>query len=119
MRKTIICDIDGTIIKHSGGQFTQYGGDIELLPGVKEKFSEWGSKGHSIVLISGRRESDRELTEKQLSSLGIFYDILILGVSGGERILINDLKPNIPHNTASSYNVVRNEGLKNINLNEW
>ena len=119
MRKTILCDIDGTIIKHTGGQFTQYDKNVELLPGVKEKFAEWGSKGYSIILMSARRESDRELTQRQLSFLGIFYDALILGVGGGERVLINDLKPGVDHDTASSYNLIRNNGLKDINLKDW
>lgn len=119
MRKTIICDIDGTIFKHSGGQFTQFSKNIELLPGVEEKFALWGTKGYSIILISARRESDRDITKKQLSDFGIFYDKLVLGVGGGERVLINDLKPGIEHNTASAFNVERNEGLTNINLEDW
>ena len=33
----------------------------------------------------------RITTERHLSELGIFYDQLIMGVGGGQRILINDL----------------------------
>lgn len=119
MRKTIICDLDGTVFRHHGGQFTQYEKDVEILPGVKEKFSEWGSKGYSIILMSARRESDRDLTISQLSKFEIFYDKLILGVGGGERVLINDLKPSVKYNTATAYNVERNEGLENVTLEEW
>ena len=65
--KTIICDIDGTIFKYSpNGHDAIANEDPELLPGAKEKFTAWEMAGHRIVLITGRRESVRELTEATL-----------------------------------------------------
>ena len=59
----------------------------------------------------------RAVTEKQLNEAGIIYDQLILGVGGGERHLINDMKPNGKTKTAFAYNLVRDtEGIKNLNL---
>ena len=46
--------------------------------------------------------------------MGIFYDILIMGVGGGTRVLINDLKPDREDLTALAYNIGRNKGLKNL-----
>ena len=89
--KTIICDIDGTLVKHElPWKNTSASQKLELLPGTVEKFSEWDSKGYNIILMTGRKESLRVNTEKQLSDIGIFYDKLIMGVGGGPRIIINE-----------------------------
>lgn len=115
--KTIICDIDGTLVKHvSLGTSSKVDFKMELLPGTIEKLQEWDVKGYNIILISGRRESMRKVTEKQLSEVGIVYDQLILGVGGGIRHLINDKKPNGIANTALSYNLVRNKGIGDLEL---
>lgn len=111
--KTIICDIDGTLLNHvAPGDLNNH---QELLPGVIQKFQEWDIKGYNIILITGRRESAREYTERQLDILGLFYDQLIMGVGGGERVLINDCKPNGTE-TAKAINLERNKGLDDINL---
>ena len=81
-----------------------------------EKINEWDLKGYNLILITGRRESQRRRTEKQLSSFGIFYDHLIMGVGGGDRVIINDKKPNKEGDTALAINLKRNEGLKNVKL---
>jgi len=117
--KTIFCDIDGTLIKHRGSLLLQLHNDPEILDGVHEKFDEWDRKCYNIILTTGRRESLREITEKQLSDLGIFYDHLLMGIGGGQRILINDLKAdsNSPENpTAIAINLVRNEGIGTVEI---
>lgn len=114
--KTIICDIDGTLVKHEiPSSNTQLNKKLELLPGTVEKLSEWDAKGYNIILITGRRESMREATEKQLSEIGIFYDQLVMGIGGGPRILINDNKPD-GKEVASAINIERNKGINDIIL---
>jgi hydroxymethylpyrimidine pyrophosphatase-like HAD family hydrolase len=114
--KTIICDIDGTLVKHNiPTKNTSPNNLLELLPGTVEKLSEWDAKGYNIILITGRRESMRAATEKQLAELGIFYDHLIMGVGGGPRIVINDNKPN-GQETAFAINLERNKGINDIIL---
>ena len=54
----------------------------------------------------------RSVTESHLKKIGIVYDILIMGLGGGARVLINDRKPNSTKNTAFAINLIRNEGLK-------
>ena len=61
-KKTIFCDIDGTLVKHHGSQTKQIIELSEILPGTIEKFNEWDSKGYNIILITGRRESQRKDT---------------------------------------------------------
>jgi hypothetical protein len=111
--KCIICDIDGCIFYHQGDITQQTKGIAQLLPGVVERFKEWDLKGYRILLITGRRESERADTERQLSYAGIFYDQLIMGVGGGARVLINDRKPDAS-TTAIAINLTRNEGLEGV-----
>lgn len=112
--KTIICDIDGTLVEHDLPiKVSKPDYKMKLLPGTLEKIMEWESKGYNIVLLTGRRESLRRVTEKQLSEVGILYDMLIMGVAGGDRYLINDCKSN-GHQTAYVICPGRNEGIASI-----
>ena len=48
-KPTYFCDIDGTIIKHLH-KFSDLGKfEVEILPGVINKFNEWDSKGYKIM----------------------------------------------------------------------
>jgi len=109
--KTIICDIDGCLLKHQGSLPEMIQKPPELCPNVKEQFDEWDKKAYKIILLTGRKESMRELTENQLRSFGLFWDMLIMGATRGERILINDIKPNCEFNTATAINLNRNQGF--------
>ncbi len=56
------------------------------------------------------------MTESHLRMLGLCWDQLIMGVTSGKRILIND-KLNINHpDRAISYNVITNGGFENLKL---
>lgn len=113
---TIFCDIDGTLVEHKGDICQQHLGKLNLLEGTLDKLKEWDRKGYKIILTTGRRESTRKFTEKQLSEAGIFYDTLIMGVGNGKRIIINDKKQNSLEDTADSINIERNKGIKDINI---
>jgi len=115
--KTIFCDIDGTLVKHFvPTKTTNPNLGLELLPCVLERLLEWDKKGYNIILVSGRRESSRSATEKQLSNLGIIYDQLILGIGGGKRYLINDKKDYSDEDYAVAINLDRNLGIGGINI---
>lgn len=109
--RTIICDIDGVILKHFGSINYQHLRQSVILEGARKKFKEWDIEGCHIILMTGRRESTRKATEKQLSESGIFYDELIMGVGGGVRVLINDKKPD-GDVTTQTFCLERNKGLK-------
>lgn len=114
---TIFCDIDGTLVKHHSPLVaTQPDFHMELLPGTLDALDEWDRKGYNIILTTGRRESMRKVTEKQLAEVGIIYDQLIMGIGGGKRYLINDKKPNGSKNYASAINLIRNKGIQNIKI---
>lgn len=111
--KTLLIDIDGVLLRHN---FTYSRSRVtpDILPGVLDKFDEWDRKGYNIILLTGRRESERVLTETQLQLLGIIYDKLIMGVGGGTRVLINDYKAGSDSPTAVAICLKRDEGLCNV-----
>jgi FMN phosphatase YigB (HAD superfamily) len=115
MSKTIICDVDGTLVKHMmKGHLGIMEIPHEVLPGVVEKFREWEAKGHKIILITGRRESVRERTESELCRLGIPFDMLLMGYADSGRILINDIGSS-GNMKCHAIPVVRDRGWKSIN----
>jgi NDP-sugar pyrophosphorylase family protein len=112
--KTIFCDIDGTILKHVH-RFSDINLDSQpVLNGVIKKFNEWDSQCHRIILCTARKESAREITEKQLKNIGIAWDQLIMGCTNGERLLINDKLSKKSKDRAVGINVITNEGFEDI-----
>lgn len=117
--KTIICDLDGTLIKHAHRFSDIIDSQPELLPGVIDKINQWDSQGHTIILMTARKESAREMTEKHLRSLGLCWNHLIMGVTSGNRILIND-KLNRKHpDRAIGINIVTDSGFKKTNWEDF
>ena len=116
--KTIFCDLDGTLVKHSNPIDIQNPNfELEVLPGVHNKLNDWDTKGYHVVITTGRKESAREATVKQMQRAGINYDQLIMGFGGGDRILLNDRKPHEPNrDTAYVINLERNKGIEDVEL---
>jgi len=114
--KTLFLDIDGTLLRHHGSGNAQATIDPVLLPGVLEKLDEWDRKGYKFILVTGRHESERAATEKQLHLVGIVYDYLIMGLGGGKRVIINDNKPDSNQPTAGFVCIKRNEGIADIDI---
>lgn len=125
---TIILDIDGCVLEQldttdgQGSLSAQILGsanperyNLPKLPGVVDKFVEWDRKGCRIILMTGRPESCREETVKQLKEHGLFWQQLVMGVGGGPRHLINDCKPD-GTKTAFAHCPKRNEGLGGIEI---
>ena len=115
--KTIFCDLDGTLVKHSNPVVIQNPDlELEVLPGTHDRLREWDLNGYYIIITTGRKESSRESTIKQLQRAGIFYDQLIMGLGGAHRYIINDRKPNSDVDTAYSINIDRNKGIKDVKI---
>jgi hypothetical protein len=116
--KTIICDIDGTIFRYSSnGHYDIVNKEPEVLPKVVETFNKWEAAGCRIILITGRRENLRELTEATLTDYGIPFDTLLMGYADTGRVLINDInsKGKIK---AHAVNLKRDAGFANYNWDE-
>lgn len=110
---TIFVDIDGTLLKHQHAISCVYQNKPKLLKGVRAKLDEWDSIGHCIILVTARKESARKITEKHLEELAIPYDKLIMGVSSGLRIIIND-KQEEQFDRATAVNVITDQGFEAI-----
>lgn len=115
---TIMIDIDGTILKHAHVFSDLMWGDPELNPGVRDKLNEWDSLGHTIILMTARKESARDMTERQLEDLGVMWDHLIMGVTSGKRILINDKLELHDPDRALAVNVITDLGFNNTDWDE-
>ena len=114
--KTIFCDIDGTLCVHHEDIVRQHKEELLLLPETLDVLKEWEKKGYRLILVTGRKESHRKDLELQLKNAGIFWDRLIMGLSNGPRVLVNDVKVE-GEDRALSFNIKRNQGileLKNL-----
>lgn len=96
--QTVIVDIDGVIFRQIGlwPDIEKIDPQRDLLPGVRDKFLDWEAQGCRIIVMSGRADNYREITERQLRQAGIPYHYLIMAVGMGQRVLINNLKPEEP-----------------------
>jgi len=109
--KTIFCDIDGTLLKHRSPEDIASGASSSLTNDALKAIKQWEANGYNIILVTGRKPSLKKTTKTELASYGIVYDKLIMGIGGGDRILINDRKPN-GRPAAWVVNLDRDKGLK-------
>jgi len=112
----MLLDIDGTLLHHHGSPDVVIKAVPRLLPGVLIKMAEWARAGCRIILVTGRRECMRAVTERHLEQCGIVYDQLVMDAGTGTRILVNDMKPNGDGPTAVAVNLPRNRGLYGISV---
>jgi hypothetical protein len=105
LRHTWLVDIDGTMLEHNGHKR----GIDRLLPGV-ETFWQKIPARDVIILLSARKQDEREATLRFIDAAGLRYDQAVFGLPAGERILINDAKPS-GLVTALAVNVTRDAGL--------
>ena len=114
--KTIFCDIDGCIFRHFGNSTDVYNGTPKLLSGVFEAFTDWCKKGYTVIIVTARPESLREVTIRQLNEAGLFYAHLIMGLPRGTRVIINDKNDCHDSNTAKSINLLRDGGMSQLGI---
>lgn len=105
LNHTWFIDLDGTILKHNG----YLEDNDQLLPGVKELWDKI-PEDDFIIITTGRAEEYRESSLRMLDSNGLRYNHAIFGLPLGERIIVNDKKPNLL--TAIAWNVDRDKGFK-------
>ena len=115
-KPTIFCDIDGTLLLHKGDIVKNITEEPVILQNVIDTIKQWEKLNYKIILTTGRKECTRKQTEQQLCEFGIVYDSLIMGITNGERIIINDKKTNGVENTCYAINLVRNKGFENVDL---
>ena len=90
LAKTWILDVDGTLVKHNGYLVDKHD---TLLDGVKEFFAQL-SFDDKVILLTARKEEFLPALKEFLKENNIRYDYLLTDMPMGERILVNDRKPN-------------------------
>jgi len=103
--KTWFIDLDGTLVIHNG---YQNGGDL-LLDGVEDFFKSL-PKEDFVIITTARKKEFKKKTIKFLKKNNIRYNQIIFGLPTGERILINDKKPD---GTKTAYSINVNRNLEN------
>jgi hypothetical protein len=106
--KTWLIDLDGTIIKHN----SHIKGKNIILKKVKSFWKKIPSKD-KIVLLTARDKKYKKTTVNFLKENNLKFDHIIFDLNFGERILLNDMKPD-GLLTAYSHNLKRNEGLGEV-----
>jgi hydroxymethylpyrimidine pyrophosphatase-like HAD family hydrolase len=115
MKKTIFCDIDGTIFKYRKFE-TFKSTPAEMTDGALKKLKQWQSDGHMIVLTTARPERMRSHTAKELSENDVPWHRLIMGIGFGSRHLINDTVPSKNTDRAIAHNLSRDQGFEGIEI---
>lgn len=107
LHHTWFFDLDGTIFKHNG--IWEDGYDT-VLPGVKEL---WATipLDDCIVISTARKSCWKDASVKALMENGLWYTHLLFDIAHGERIIINDIKPEYNLKTAIAWNVERDKGF--------
>jgi hypothetical protein len=105
LNHTWFIDLDGTILEHNGYLL----GEDKLLPGVKEFWANIPADDY-VVITTGREKKYQDKTLDFLTKNNLRYDAALFGLPLGERIIINDTKPE-GLKTALAWNVKRNKGL--------
>ena len=87
---TWILDLDGTVVRHNGYKTD---GQDSFLEGA-EAFLRRIPADDMIIFLTSRTEEYREQTLRFLRDNHVRFDHIIFNAPYGERILINDDKPN-------------------------
>jgi hypothetical protein len=106
--KTLFLDIDGTVIKNSGGYFKPVWGMQPPLARNVAYLKELHARGRTqIILTTSRPDSFREITVNQLAEAGVPYDNIVFGMFHAQRVLVNDYAKTNPFPSAVAVNVRR------------
>ena len=118
--KTLFVDIDGVLVKGSGGKYLKpFWGDSEGIAKNINFLNKLYSTGKvHIILTTARPKSTQEKTIKQLKKEGILYNDIIFDLYHSNRIIINDYGSSNPYPTCEAVNISRdnNELERYINL---
>jgi len=116
--KTFFVDIDGVILKqqdrwplkiYDTRDFQEIASTVKLL-------NQLYTAGHKIVLTTARSSQNKRETKYQLTRIGLQYHELLMSLPTGQRVLINDRKPEEEIDTAVAINLIRDEGLTDKHL---
>ena len=116
--ETILCDVDGVLLKHNPHSNDNLEDNI-LLGDCVSKLKKWKDENKMIILVTARPKESYDSFTTLLKKLDIVYDEIVMGLNPGPRYLINDIKPsNIFVKQAVVFNLTRDDGIDNLNCDE-
>ena len=110
---TYFVDLDGVLMEHNESVH----GSSDWKPDKKIETNVNVINEHfrnaKIILVTARPRALEPKLREILFEMKILFDELIMGITGGVRLLVNDRKPRFPFlDTAQAINVVRNSKLE-------
>ena len=113
-KPTIFIDLDGTLIFHNSGLDQNRKEIEEVVPiniDIFDELSKFQQSGGKVIVTTTRTANSNSSLVSQIESFGFKPDQIIFGLTGGQRLLVNDIKPSAPHiRTALSMNIARDYG---------
>lgn len=108
---TVFLDLDGLLLVYRNvGASEQWYEQPEVVPGAKELLDELEKMCCCVVLVTARKKCCREVLKQMLAAKALHYDQLVMGVTSGMRVIVNDAKPGFPQ-TAVGVTLPRNEPI--------
>lgn len=105
--KTYFVDIDGVLFKNGAEFFSPKWGTTEPILDNLNRIKRLKQEGNYIVVTTSRTEEFREITLKQFEEFGLEVDQLVMGITSGQRVLINDFSDSNPYPSAVAVNISR------------
>lgn len=116
--ETILCDVDGVLLKHNPHSNDNLE-DNKLLGNCVVMLKNLKQENKKIILVTARPKETYSTFVKLLEQLDIVYDDIVMGLNPGPRYLINDIKPSFPFvKQALCFNLSRDNGIDNLLFDE-
>lgn len=107
--RNIFMDIDGVLVENGSRAFEPKWGDSKPINENVEAVKSLNNGRNKLYLVTARPESYRQVTERQLSELGLRWEALIMGLHHAKRLLVNDHGgPTTPYPSCEAWSVKRN-----------
>jgi hypothetical protein len=106
---TIFVDLDGTLVESSSEYFDPLWGTTKAIQENVDAVNALYKSGKvRVIITTTRTQAFRDVTLEQLKREGILYHDLILDLSHGKRVIINDYAPTNPYRSCDAINMLRN-----------
>ncbi len=106
--KTIFTDLDGVLVKNSPEYGSISWGNADgIEKNIRYLNSLFDSGKCYIVITTSRKEEYKDITIKQLNTLGIKHHKIIFDLPHCQRILVNDYAKSNPFPSCQSINIKR------------
>jgi hypothetical protein len=119
-RGTIICDIDGIVLRNHSRYFEPFWDDQDIpLDANVATLRDWQDAGAQLIFMTARPEQYRSKTEETLTALGLKIHALVMDCRHGRRFLVNDHAASNPYPAAVGISFDRDSAALSDCLKDW